>query len=67
MKPFADRRAEGTNLENLYKQGYLKGQIEQLEQDMLMLDNIISKSQTYEDFKENLSNEIRRIQLGINP
>lgn len=65
MKPFSEIRANGTKLKNLYRQGYDKGRIEQLQQDVYMIEDVINRSQNYQEFIENLSADIRKIKFNI--
>ena len=65
MKPFSEIRANGTKLKNLYRQGYDKGRIEQLQQDVSMIEDVINRSQNYQEFIENLSADIRKIKFNI--
>ena len=65
MKPFSEIRANGTKLKNLYRQGYDKGRIEQLRQDVSMIEDVINRSQNYQEFIENLSADIRKIKFNI--
>jgi hypothetical protein len=65
MKPFSEIRANGTKLKNLYRQGYDKGRIEQLRQDVSMIEDVINRSQNYQEFIENLSADLRKIKFNI--
>ncbi len=66
MRVFNERKNTGTNLENLYRQGYMKGRMEQLEDDVSMLENLFKISQDCIEFRENLSLELKRIEKEIN-
>lgn len=61
MKVFKEKPTQGTNLENLYRQGYSMGRKEQLEHDVSMLEGLVEKSRDCEDFMDNLSFELMRI------
>ncbi len=65
MRVFNERKNSYTNLENLYRQGYMKGRIEQLEDDVSMLENLFKISQDCNEFRENLSSELKRIEKEI--
>ena len=66
MRVFNERKNSYTNLENLYRQGYMKGRKEQLEDDASMLENLFKISHDCSEFRENLSLELKRIEREIN-
>ncbi len=43
----------------------MKGRIEQLEDDVSMLENLFKISQDCNEFRENLSSELKRIEKEI--
>ncbi len=65
MRVFDERKITSTNLENLYRRGYNKGRVEQLEHDVSMLENLLFKSQDCSEFRENLSLELKRIHTEL--
>lgn len=51
----------GSNVNAIFRDGFEQGKREQLEQDMAMIQNVLTQSENYEDFKDLLGKEIRRI------
>ena len=51
----------GSNVNAIYRRGYEQGKKEQLEQDMGMIQNVLVQAENYEDFRDLLHREIRRI------
>lgn len=54
----------GSNVNAIYRRGYEMGKKEQLEQDMGMIQNVLVQAENYEDFKDLLHKEIRRIDIS---
>lgn len=65
MKTFREKAMEGTNVENVYRHGYIKGREEQLEQDVSMIEGLVENSVDCRDFMENLSVELDRIRRNL--
>lgn len=55
----------GSNVNAIFRRGYEKGKKEQLEQDMAMIQNVLIRSEDFEDFKDLLSKEIKRIDTRV--
>lgn len=48
-----------------YEKIYNAARIEQLEQDISMIKDIADRSEDYTDFKNKLSDELRRLDLNV--
>lgn len=55
----------GSNVNAVYRRGYEQGKKEQLEQDMGMIQNVLVQSENFEDFKDLLHKEIKRIDTRV--
>lgn len=55
----------GTNLNAVFRNGYQKGKNEQLEQDMAMIQEVLSRSNSFENFRNLLKKEIERIDTRV--
>lgn len=55
----------GTNLNAVFRNGYEKGRNEQLEQDMAMIQGVLSRSDDFESFRELLKREIGKIDTKV--
>lgn len=55
----------GTNLNAVFRNGYQKGKNEQLEQDMAMIQEVLSRSSSFENFRNLLKKEIERIDTRV--
>lgn len=55
----------GTNLNAVFRNGYEKGRNEQLEQDMAMIQDVLARSDDFEDFRNLLKREIKRIDTRV--
>ncbi len=51
----------GSNVNAIFRRGYEQGKKEQLEQDIGMIQNVLRNSENYDDFRDLLSKEIKRI------
>lgn len=51
----------GQNLDFAYVKGFENGKKEQLQRDVVMIRNVALKSRSFEEFKEKLREEIKRM------
>lgn len=57
----------GTNINSVFRSGYEKGRNEQLEQDMSMIQEVLRRSEDFEDFRALLEKEIKRVDTRVLP
>lgn len=55
----------GSNVNAIFRDGFEQGKKEQLEQDVAMIQNVLRQSEDFEDFRDLLSKEIRRIDTRV--
>lgn len=55
----------GSNVDAIFRKGYQQGKKEQLEQDVAMIQNILIQSENYEDFRDMLGKELKRVDTRV--
>lgn len=55
----------GSNVDAIFRRGYEQGKKEQLEQDIGMIQNVLVQSENFDDFKDLLGREIRKIDMRV--
>ncbi len=53
----------GSNINAVFSKGYEKGRKEQLEHDLSMIQDVLLKSDSYDDFKDILGKELKKLDL----